>query len=121
MGEFNCVLQGVVRSSGSGVSECFANWVLQQGLIDLGFTRQKFTWNHGGSLSTRHLGSLDRGFCDDRWRRSFPKATVKHLSHSYSDHCPLFLTLDTGKEGCFGERPFRFQAMRLLHKDFMDG
>lgn len=44
---------------------------------------------------------------------------VKHLSHSYSDHCPLLLTLDPGKERKLGERPFRFQAMWLRHKNFI--
>lgn len=119
MGDFNCVLKGEEGSSESGVSECFANWVSQRGLIDLGFIGQSFTWNHGGSLSTRHSARLDRGMCDDQWRRIFPKAMVKHLSHSYSDHCPLLLTLDLGKEKRLGERPFRFQSMWLRHKDFM--
>lgn len=37
MGDFNCVLRSDERSSSNGISECFANWVLHQGLIDLGF------------------------------------------------------------------------------------
>lgn len=51
MGDFDCILKE--RSLGSGVSDSFANWVVQRGLIDLGFIVQKFTWSHGGNVSTR--------------------------------------------------------------------
>lgn len=82
--------------------------VLQKGLIDLRFTGQKFTWIHGGSVDTTWSACLDRGLCDDQWRRLFPEATIKHLCHSYSDHCLLLLSMDPKKERCLGERPFRF-------------
>lgn len=103
MGDFNCILKGEEQSSGSDVSKCFANWVLQRGLIDLDFSGRRFTWNHGGNVSTRRSTRLDRGLCDDDWQRSFPRAMIKHLSHSYYDHCPLLLCLDPGKGICIGK------------------
>lgn len=118
MGDFNCVLKCEERNTGSGVSESFAKWVTQRGLIDLGYSGQKFTWCHGGSIGTRRAARLDRSLCDGEWRRSFPAAGVKHLSHLHSDHCPLLLYLDQGKARRMDERPFRFEAMWLRHKGF---
>src|SRR3954469_5807662 len=49
----NCVLKGDERSSGSSVSEGFAEWMMKNGLIDLGYVGQKFSWWHGGSVENR--------------------------------------------------------------------
>lgn len=45
-------------------------------------------------------------------------ATVKHLHHSHSDHCPLLVELAGVRERQLGIRPFKFQAAWLLHCDF---
>lgn len=118
MEDFNYVLKGSERSFGSGISENFANWVLQRGLIDLGFSGHNFTWSHGRSADNRRVARLDIGLCDTEWTRHFPMASVKHLTHSYSNHCPLLLQLipDLGER--VGPRPFLFQAMWLHHKNF---
>lgn len=118
IGDFNCVLKGEERSSGNGVSSSFAAWVKHKGLIDLGFIGQPFTWMHGSSVETRKAARLDRGMCDSEWRRLFPSATIRHLAHGYSDHCPLLLQLRTVKDASLGSRPFRFEAVWLLHRDF---
>lgn len=38
-------------------------------------------------------------------------ASVEHLTHSYTDRCPLLLQLNPGLGRRLGERPFRFHAM----------
>lgn len=118
MGDFNCVLKTEERSSGRGVSEIFASWVSLKGLIDLGFSGQKFTWSHGRSVENRRAARLGRGLCDTEWRRRFPMASVKHLTHSYSDHCPILLQLNPGFGEKLGPMPFRFKAMWLTHREF---
>lgn len=116
--DFNCVLKGEERSLGDGVSSFFIEWVDHNGLIDLGFIGQAFTWKHGNSAETRKAARLDRGLCDSEWRRLFPVATIKHLPHGYSDHCPLLLQLQATKEVGLGTRPFSFQAAWMLHSNF---
>lgn len=119
LGDFNCVLKGDERSSGTGVSEGFTNWVMKNGLIDLRYTGQKFTLHHGGSVDNIKAARLDRGLCDVEWRRSFSMASVKHLTHSYSDHCPMLLQIIPGLGRRLGDMPFRFHAMWLRHSDFI--
>lgn len=46
-------------SSGGGALTTFANWAEVRGLIDLGFTGPKFTWNHGANVETRRSARLD--------------------------------------------------------------
>lgn len=82
----------------------------QKELIDLGFIGPKFTWNHNSSLENRKSARLDCGLCDDRWRRLIPIATITHLPHSHSNHCPLLLRLEESKRKRMGDRPFRFHA-----------
>lgn len=94
MGDFNCVLRGEERSSGAGVSDSFVSWVAKRGLVDLGCTGHKFTWTHGVEVQNRRS------------------------AHSYSDHCPLLLQLNPGLGVRLGDRPFKFHAMWLRHKDF---
>lgn len=62
-------------------------------MIDLGFIATIFTWSHGVNTRRRRSARLDKGLCDGRWRREFPLAVVRHLSHSYADHCPLLVQL----------------------------
>lgn len=59
------LLSGGERNSGDGMSNSFASWIEQKGLIDLGFSGQKFTWNSGTIVETRCSVRLDRGICDD--------------------------------------------------------
>lgn len=118
VGDFNCVLRNEERSSNSGASSCFQNWVGERGLLDLGFIGNKFTWRHGRSVETRRAARLDRALCCDAWRRLFPSAKVRHLSHSHSDHCPLLLDLSGEKGRRLGTRPFKFQAAWLLHSEY---
>lgn len=91
------------------MSDSFVDWVAQRDLIDLGFAGQKFTWNHGGNVSTRHSSRLDRGQCDGAWKCCFPLASIAHLTHSYLDHCPMLLQLDPGLGQSLGDKPFKFR------------
>lgn len=118
LGDFNCVLHDEERSSKRGASSSFQAWIRRNGLLDLGYEGAAYTWNYGVSRETRRSARLDRACCDDSWRRLFPSALVRHLTHSHSDHCPLLLELAERREGSLGRRPFRFEAAWTLHEDF---
>lgn len=50
----------------------------------------------------------------------FTSALIKHLPHSYSDHCPLLLELEEEESGNVGLRPFKFEAVWTTSSDFND-
>lgn len=118
VGDFNCILLADELSPSLGASSSFRTWVDRNALIDLGYVGTRFTWSHGHSVSKRRAARLDRALCCDQWRRDFPATIVHHLSHGYSDHCPLLLDLSGAGDDRLGERPFRFMASWMLHKDY---
>lgn len=79
-------------------------------MIDLGFSGPKFTWSNHRPLSQLIQGRIDRVFANADWNVMYPKACVKHLERSFSDHCPIVLSL-RNYMGCQFPRPFRFQSM----------
>lgn len=93
LGDFNCTLLGEERCSGVGTSSGFRDWMDGRGLLDLGYIGSRYTKNYGTKVETRRAARLDRALCCDIWRRMFPDATVRHLSHSHSAHCPILLEL----------------------------
>lgn len=60
IGDFNFVLKAKERSSDSGVSLGFQEWVERTGLFDFGYSGPKYTWNFGVSTQTRKEARLDR-------------------------------------------------------------
>lgn len=120
IGDFNCVLQDMERSSNKGASSSFQEWVGRRGLIDLGYVGAAFTWIHGISASTRWAARLDRALCDTYWHGMFPASLIKHLPHSYSDHCPLLLEIEECGVSNLGRRPFRFEQAWTTSPEFED-
>lgn len=82
--------------------------------IDLGFQGPKFTWNRGQLFQ-----GLDRSFCNDFWQDFAPRTIVRHLYKLKSDHRPLLVSTNPGKDPR-GTRPFRFLASWLQHPEFQD-
>lgn len=68
-GDFNCVLQGEERSTGTDASSGFIDLVEQRGLIDLGYIGNHFSWNQGVQREKRRFARLDRALCNAEWRR----------------------------------------------------
>lgn len=101
------------------MSASFLGLVHKQSLIDLGFIGPRFTWSHGTSITNWRSARLDRSLCDGEWRHFFTDAGVKHLAHSYSDHCLLLLQTTGSSSAQMGRRPFRFLEAWFLDKRFM--
>ncbi|KAH1113590.1 hypothetical protein J1N35_006968, partial [Gossypium stocksii] len=94
-GDFNEIVSsfkkkgGRVRSEGqiaefkTTLEDCLLN--------DVGCVGRWFTWEKGIFLSTNIRERLDRGVATLNWRYLFPGFLLEHLSHLFSDHCPILL------------------------------
>uniref|UniRef100_A0A2N9ISI0 CCHC-type domain-containing protein n=1 Tax=Fagus sylvatica TaxID=28930 RepID=A0A2N9ISI0_FAGSY len=97
------------RQNGESSSRSFQNFISEVGAIDLGFNGSKFTWSNNRAGWANIRERLDRGLYNVDWQNMFPKAGIRHLVASNSDHKPILL--DTHLENSRGRRPFRFEAM----------
>ncbi|XP_074347433.1 uncharacterized protein LOC141686289 [Apium graveolens] len=77
-----------------GLMEGFRNVVNECALTDLGFSGNEFTWERSRGTPNWMQIRLDRGLENSAWQRLFPRAEVKVLEVSTSDHLPLFLELN---------------------------
>ncbi|KAA3471353.1 reverse transcriptase [Gossypium australe] len=76
-----------------------------------------FTWERGNLPETNIRERLDRGVATEKWMHLFPKGSVRHLTHSISDHCPLLI--HTGNEDKFCRRPrFKLEAWWTFEESF---
>ncbi|KAG8475094.1 hypothetical protein CXB51_032030 [Gossypium anomalum] len=89
-------------------------------LRDLGFVGQWFTWERGKFSNTNIRERLDRRVVTLSWINIFPSYQIEHLSHFFSDHCPILL--DTMKKSwndqCSFDNGFRFEAKWCLDSSF---
>ena len=113
IGDFNCLINSaekrVGRQVGEGSTRSFKNFGLGTEAINLGFCGSKFTWSNKRAGFANVKERLDRGVCNQEWQGLFPKAEIKPLIVSSSDHNPILL--DTHLEDNSRGRPFRFEAM----------
>lgn len=61
------------------------------------------------------MAKIDRIFVTTDWESNFPLARVKSLDRQPTDHDPLML--DTGDNGYFGKKIFRFEKWWLQIKE----
>lgn len=71
----------------------FINVIEACGLIDLGFSGQKFTWCNNKGPLFRIWKRLNRAMVIDKLLEIMPISTITHLSSVGSDHCPLLMEM----------------------------
>ena len=96
IGDYNEILssdekQGRISRSLWCMEE-FRSALLYCCLIDLGFTRNIFTWRNGRTGSAFIQERLDWVCATTGWRDIFLHAKVHHPQVTYSDHDPILLT-----------------------------
>ncbi|XP_075091919.1 uncharacterized protein LOC142172057 [Nicotiana tabacum] len=120
-GDFNEVLKARDKFGGNRISATRANhfWncINKCNLIDLGFKGNKYTWNNKrySNIHSPILERLDRCLATSDLIEMYPNASVSHLPRTYSDHCPLLISLYNVQTN--HNRPFRFETMWYGHPD----
>ncbi|GKU96985.1 hypothetical protein SLEP1_g10165 [Rubroshorea leprosula] len=88
-------------------------------LLDIGFMGPKFTWVNKRDNHQLIRERLDRAWANPAWKILFPEATLIHLPHVYSDHCPIVLSLEQTFP-CSNRKPFRLEKFWLEHESSKD-
>ena len=81
----------------------------KNGLIDINFSGNPYTWSNGREGLANIKERLDRAFANERWRLIFPRAAVLNLPYSSSDHSPIVL-FTKGEQRSI-KRPFKFEEV----------
>jgi hypothetical protein len=89
-GDFNATIFHSERSGGAGIRRAateFADFIADQGLMDLPLAGGVSTWSNSMSWSR-----LDRFLVSPEWEMSYPGLIQKKLLRVCSDHAPIILT-----------------------------
>ena len=112
IGDFNAILSSAEKKGGSSFGSSshslFGNFVQANGLVDLGYSGNPFTWSNKRKGHFNIKEHLDRGLSNHCWIHLFPNANISHLPALDSNHNPLLLSTS----GDFSNlpKPFKFEA-----------
>ncbi|KAL0437568.1 UNVERIFIED_CONTAM: hypothetical protein Sradi_0464700 [Sesamum radiatum] len=98
IGDFNEILDHKEKEGGS----IRPNWQMRDfrraladnGLHDLGYLGEPFTWSNRQDHPATVRERLDRACASDSWLSCHLDAVIRHLNTIYSDHCPILLKSD---------------------------
>ncbi|MQM06569.1 hypothetical protein Taro_039396 [Colocasia esculenta] len=119
-GDFNCVSSPSEKEGGSTPNHSsmidFNSFISAAGLLDAGFSGQRFTWSNNRVGHAAIKARLDRVLITPSWTLSFPGYCVKHLPRLPSDHAPLLMKVV--HQSTIPAR-FIFQKMWVSHENFI--
>jgi hypothetical protein len=112
IGDLNAILSSVEKSGGrqslgSTSHNNFLDFVQSNGLIDLGYSGNPFTWNNKRQGRENLRERLDRGLSNKDWVLLFPNSHISHLPASSSNHNPILLS--TSGNSLHLPKPFKFE------------
>lgn len=92
-GDFNAISSYEDHRGGSfknyaAKANIFSNFILDNSLIDLGFTGPRFTWCNGQDGMACCWARLDRFLANPSWFSTSQNFSNKHLAKTNSDHSP---------------------------------
>ncbi|KAA3488589.1 reverse transcriptase [Gossypium australe] len=120
-GDFNEIMYGFEKKGGVPKDErrmkLFRKVLSECILMDMGFSGRWFMWERGNLPETNICERLDRGVANEEWLAMFPEVSIQHLTHSFSDHCPLLVNTKRAKQGA-KEVAFRFEAWWTMEESF---
>ncbi|XP_038972101.1 uncharacterized protein LOC103699848 [Phoenix dactylifera] len=122
VGDFNCIQSASDKRGGAVFTDRvdrreFRDFMLRNGMVDLGFSEPRFTWCNNQSGSARVWERLDRALASPDWILRFPTCRVSYLPRIASDHCPLLISTSSGP--CH-HSPFCFEKVWLSYPQSWD-
>lgn len=87
-------------------------------LVDVGFQGSPYTWTNAIDGIDLIKERLDRALANPSKLNTYPNTQVLHLPRTYSDHCPLLISLFNDKLP--SPFPFRCKEAWLSHDMFKD-
>ncbi|KAK5824497.1 hypothetical protein PVK06_019272 [Gossypium arboreum] len=112
-GDFNEIMYAHEKRGGRTKDERqmeeFRNALEDCGLADTSFKGKKFTWEMGNFADTNIRERLDRGVVNQERLNLFPEYEVQHLTHYFSDHCPVLIQTMSNVKST-GGNIFRFES-----------
>uniref|UniRef100_A0A2N9IET1 CCHC-type domain-containing protein n=1 Tax=Fagus sylvatica TaxID=28930 RepID=A0A2N9IET1_FAGSY len=112
VGDFNCIKEQSEKAGGkpfaSSSNSELGGFLFDCNLIDLGFCGNSFTWSNKRKGQANIKERLDRAVTNVGWRSLFPRASVRHLPATSSDHNPILV--NTMGEASSGPKPFKFET-----------
>ncbi|KAL5785815.1 hypothetical protein ACOSQ2_008207 [Xanthoceras sorbifolium] len=120
VGDFNEIVCNFEKRGGrfNFSKNGFSEWINCNGLVDMGFIGQNFTWMTKRGIGEEIWYRLDRALWSMDWRLNYVKGFMKNLPRINSDHCPLLIHLASKHIPDSKNKPFRFEAMWLKHSMF---
>ncbi|KAJ6941864.1 hypothetical protein NC652_007818 [Populus alba x Populus x berolinensis] len=122
MGDFNATIQPLDRSGGNlhwhGHHEDFDRCIHEAELIQIPYSRLKFSWHNGQTGRDTIMRKLDWIFCNPAFLNTWPAAQSKFLPRDASDHSAMIL--DFSHHGPQGPAPFKFLNLWADIEDFLD-
>lgn len=99
LGDFNSILSRVEHRGGSfsyySCKSCVFNaFIDSNNLLDLKYVSSTYTWCNNQHGSTRRWARLECFLVNLKWSNFFKSYTFSHLTRSFSDHSPIFLTVN---------------------------
>ena len=95
-GDFNIITNAAERQGGSQPNiqamADFGKFILEEGLLDLGYTGSPFTWERPDGLKQR----LDRVLVNSAWSSLLSATSVSHGILRHSDHRALNVNIQNG-------------------------
>ncbi|XP_021743210.1 uncharacterized protein LOC110709306 [Chenopodium quinoa] len=85
----------------------FIQWKLDNGLLDIPYSRRSFTWTNGRIVMDPTFERLDKAYSTSHWLQDWSATSVHHQPILFSDHAANIL-YDSLPSGRF-KRPFRIE------------
>jgi len=119
IGDFNMILDQSEKTEGLPYAcssrDFFRNFMNTQGMVDLGFSGNPFTWSNHREGRHQIKQRLDRRVASTSWISLFPSFSIRHLPDDNSNHNPLLL--NTAVSQLTLSRPFRFEEFWITHPE----
>lgn len=121
LGDFNKLESPSQKIGGNSVIQGehnFTKWKVDCNLMDVPYHAVNYTWTNNRENEEAIFEWLDRAYCADSWRTTFPEAIIANYPIFISDHGPIIL--DCHPVCTKKRRPYRIENWCLEHQEIED-